>query len=62
MTTYTSDDRRHTAETAASMTDVRYEIDRIDRLLVEIIAEPVLHGRRCAHQGRPEHRARPWPD
>ena len=39
MTTYTSDDRRHTAETAASMTDVRYEIDRIDRLLVEIIAE-----------------------
>lgn len=39
MTTYTSDERRHTAETAASMTDVRYEIDRIDRLLVEILAE-----------------------
>jgi isochorismate pyruvate lyase len=39
MTTYTSDERRHTAETATSMTDVRYEIDRIDRLLVEIIAE-----------------------
>ena len=39
MTTYTSDERRHTAETVTSMTDVRYEIDRIDRLLVEIIAE-----------------------
>ena len=39
MTTYTSDPRRHTADTAASMADVRYEIDRIDRLLVEIIAE-----------------------
>ena len=39
MTTYTSDPRRHTAETAESMADVRYEVDRIDRLLVEIIAE-----------------------
>lgn len=39
MTTYSSDPRRHTAETAQSMADVRYEIDRIDRLLVEIIAE-----------------------
>lgn len=39
MTTYTSDPRQHTAETASSMADVRYEIDRIDRLLVEILAE-----------------------
>jgi isochorismate pyruvate lyase len=39
VTTYTSDPRRTTAETAVSMTDVRYEIDRIDRLLIEIIAE-----------------------
>ena len=39
MTTYTSDQRRHTSETAETMADVRYEIDRIDRLLVEILAE-----------------------
>ncbi|MBA3068505.1 MAG: chorismate mutase [Hyphomonas sp.] len=39
MTTYTSDPRRHSAETAASMADVRYEVDRIDRLLVAILAE-----------------------
>lgn len=39
MTTYTSDLRRHTADTAETMADVRYEIDRIDRLLVAIIAE-----------------------
>jgi isochorismate pyruvate lyase len=39
MTTYTSDQRRHTAETASSMGEVRYEVDRIDRLLVEILAE-----------------------
>ena len=39
MTTYTSDPRQHTAETAGTMADVRYEIDRIDRLLVEILAE-----------------------
>ena len=39
MTTYTSDPRRHTADTAETMADVRYEIDRIDRLLVEILAE-----------------------
>ena len=39
MTEYASDPRRHTAETAETMADVRYEIDRIDRLLVEIIAE-----------------------
>ncbi|MEE2921121.1 MAG: chorismate mutase [Pseudomonadota bacterium] len=39
MTTYPSDPRRHTFETAESMADVRYEIDRIDRLLVEILAE-----------------------
>lgn len=39
MTTYTSDQRHHTAETCDSMLQVRYEIDRIDRLLVELIAE-----------------------
>ena len=39
MTSYTSDPRRHTAETAESMADVSYEIDRLDRLLVEIIKE-----------------------
>ncbi len=39
MTTYTSDPRRSTAETARTMADVRYEIDRIDRLLVAILAE-----------------------
>ena len=39
MTTYTSDPRQHTAASAETMADVRYEIDRIDRLLVEILAE-----------------------
>lgn len=39
MTSYVSDPRRHTAETAQTMTDVRYEVDRLDRLLVAIIKE-----------------------
>lgn len=39
MTVYASDPRRHTAETAETMADVRYEIDRIDRVLVAILAE-----------------------
>jgi len=39
MTTYVSDPRRHTAETAASLSDVRDEVDRIDRLLVAVLAE-----------------------
>ncbi len=39
MTTYRSDPRRHTAATAETMADVRYEVDRLDRLLVEVIAE-----------------------
>jgi len=39
MTIYHSDARQHTSETAETMTDVRYEVDRLDRLLVEIIAE-----------------------
>lgn len=39
MTTYTSDPRRHTAETAETMAEVRYEVDRLDRLLVAILAE-----------------------
>ena len=39
MTTYVSAPRKHTSESAETMADVRYEIDRIDRLLVEILAE-----------------------
>ncbi|MEO0982099.1 MAG: chorismate mutase [Pseudomonadota bacterium] len=39
MTSYPSDPRRHTADTAETMADVRYEIDRIDRVLVQILAE-----------------------
>lgn len=39
MTTYTSDPRRHTADTAETMADVRYEVDRLDRLLVALLAE-----------------------
>lgn len=34
-----SSERRHTAETAETMSDVRYEIDRLDRILVALIAE-----------------------
>ncbi|ACT58200.1 chorismate mutase [Hirschia baltica] len=37
--TYNSDPRKKTGPECESMTDVRYEIDRIDRLLVEILAE-----------------------
>lgn len=39
MTVYVSDPRRHTADTAQTMAEVRHEIDRIDRLLVQILAE-----------------------
>ncbi len=39
MTEYKSDPRRHTSDSAETMADVRYEIDRIDRLLVLILAE-----------------------
>lgn len=39
MTSYPSDPQKHTAETAETMADVRYEIDRIDRVLVAILAE-----------------------
>lgn len=39
MTNYPSDPRKHTAETAETMADVRYEVDRIDRVLVSILAE-----------------------
>jgi isochorismate pyruvate lyase len=39
MTVYVSDPRLHTADTAQTMADVRHEIDRIDRLLVQILAE-----------------------
>jgi len=31
--------RYHTSETAQTMTDVRHEVDRIDRLLVELLVE-----------------------
>ncbi|WOR15979.1 chorismate mutase [Hyphomonas sp. FCG-A18] len=31
--------RRHSAKTAQTMADVRYEIDRLDRILVALIAE-----------------------
>ncbi|MEL6830292.1 MAG: chorismate mutase [Pseudomonadota bacterium] len=34
-----SDARRHTAESAESMSDVRYEIDRLDRALVKLLVE-----------------------
>ena len=33
------DARRHTAETAQTMADVRYEIDRLDRALVKLLEE-----------------------
>ena len=39
MTSYPSDPRKHTSDTAETMSDVRYEIDRIDRVLVAILAE-----------------------
>ena len=39
MKSYTSDPQKHTSETAETMLDVRYEVDRIDRLLVQILAE-----------------------
>ncbi|MFC6197111.1 chorismate mutase [Ponticaulis profundi] len=39
MTSYPSDPRKHTAQSAETMADVRYEIDRIDRVLVAILAE-----------------------
>lgn len=38
---YLSDPRRNTADSCDTMADVRYEIDRLDRLLVEIISERV---------------------
>lgn len=38
-TLQTNTDRRHTSDTAETMTDVRYEVDRIDRLLVELLVE-----------------------
>ncbi|MBR9835469.1 MAG: chorismate mutase, partial [Alphaproteobacteria bacterium] len=40
MSTSTLESRRlHTSETAQSMQDVRYEIDRLDRELVKLLAE-----------------------
>ncbi len=39
MTSYSAGPRHHTRDTASTMTDVRYEIDRLDRLLVEVLAE-----------------------
>lgn len=34
-----TNERRHTAKTAQTMGDVRHEIDRLDRILVKLIAE-----------------------
>jgi isochorismate pyruvate lyase len=39
MTQYTSDPRHHTGPECQSMADVRYEIDRLDRLLVAMVKE-----------------------
>ncbi len=39
MTRYTSDPRKNTGPQCTKMADVRYEIDRLDRLLVEVIKE-----------------------
>lgn len=39
MTSYASDPRRARAEECETMADVRYEVDRLDRLLVRLIAE-----------------------
>jgi len=39
MTEYLSDPRRHTGPECSTMADVRYEIDRLDRLLVALLAE-----------------------
>lgn len=33
------DTQRHTAETAATMADVRHEVDRLDRILIKLLAE-----------------------
>ncbi len=37
--TLDKDRRVHTAQTAETMLDVRHEVDRIDRLLVELLVE-----------------------
>ncbi|PHR59237.1 MAG: chorismate mutase [Robiginitomaculum sp.] len=39
MTTYQSDSRQHTGPECSEMSEVRYEIDRLDRLLVKLIKE-----------------------
>jgi isochorismate pyruvate lyase len=39
MTSYTSDPRKKTGPECQDMHDVRYEIDRLDRLLVSLIKE-----------------------
>ena len=39
MTDYASDPRKKTASACETMADVRYEVDRLDRLLVQLIAE-----------------------
>lgn len=39
MTQYNSDPRENTADDCQSMKNVRYEVDRLDRLLVRLIAE-----------------------
>ncbi len=39
MTQYTSDPRQNTGPECQAMAEVRYEIDRLDRLLVKLIKE-----------------------
>ena len=39
MTEYASDPRKNDAVSCRTMADVRYEVDRLDRLLVRLIAE-----------------------
>ncbi|MEM6625840.1 MAG: chorismate mutase [Pseudomonadota bacterium] len=43
MTIYTSEPRNNTSDTCQTMADVRYEIDRIDQLLVAILSERVSY-------------------
>ena len=48
ITNYASSARHNTFDTCETMADVRYEIDRIDRLLVEILAERVSYMKAAA--------------
>jgi len=39
LTQYVSDPRKNAPDACETMSDVRYEVDRLDRLLVQLIAE-----------------------